>query len=112
ASSLVAQGLSDVEVRDNLLLIIAAADDPVTHLIGNTIRMLLVDSGVRARLATSSTLIAETVNTALWTDPPLQTLIGRYPVQDVPLGAAPGRAGLSLVLGFRAASLDRLAPRG
>ncbi|HLU99129.1 MAG TPA: cytochrome P450 [Thermobifida alba] len=112
ASSLVAQGLSDVEVRDNLLLIIAAADDPVTHLIGNTIRMLLVDSGVRARLATSSTLIAETVNTALWTDPPLQTLIGRYPVQDVRLVGAHVRAGDCLVLGFAAASLDLMARSG
>lgn len=106
ASVLVAQGLSDVEVRDNLLLIIAAADDPVTHLTGNTIRMLLTTPESRAALTTSPGLISEAVNTALWTTPPLQTLVGRYPVRDVELAGVPIRAGECLVLGFAAASLD------
>src|SRR5690606_23186999 len=60
----------------------------------------------RAALTTSPGLISEAVNTALWTTPPLQTLVGRYPVRDVELAGVPIRAGECLVLGFAAASLD------
>ncbi|GAB3209233.1 cytochrome P450 [Marinactinospora endophytica] len=117
ASHLVRSGLSDNEVRDNLALVIAAGHDPTAHLIGNAVRMLLTSPEVRQQMSPAHQ-ISETITTALWLDPPVPTVPGRYPVEDVELGGFRVRAGDCLVLGFgpvhaalldRAGSIDQLA---
>ncbi len=110
-SALVGQGLSDRETNDQLIMILAAADDPVTHLIGNTLRLLLTDRDARTTIGTTRTT-EEVINASLWEEPPLQMLPGRYALHPMTLGGMPIRPGDCFAMGFGPAHHQMLQVSG
>ncbi|MDA8369772.1 MAG: cytochrome P450 [Nocardiopsaceae bacterium] len=105
-SGLIAAGMDDAEVCGQVTTLISAGDEPVTQLIGNTLRMLLTDRTTRGEFQSAVSMINETVNTSLWRDPPFAMVVGRYPTRDVTIGQYHVRRGDCLVLGYGAAHAD------
>ncbi|PRX99672.1 cytochrome P450 [Allonocardiopsis opalescens] len=98
--------LTDAEVRDQLMLLFAAGHEPAKNAIANTLFMLLTKPEFRGALATSASLIRETLDQSMWLHPPLKCLISRYATRDVQLGGKEIRTGDALVLGFAPAHGD------
>jgi cytochrome P450 len=98
-------GLSDEEVIHQLMLIVAAANEPTADLISSAIRAVLSDPSVMsgAEASLSAAALDDVVNEVLWNDPPITNYPVIYPRVDVPIGG--GRvieAGTPVLLGFAA----------
>ncbi|WP_191268042.1 cytochrome P450 [Nocardiopsis terrae] len=97
--------LSDEEVIMQLLLLVAAANEPTANLISAGVRAVLADPNTAGGGAPSPTVLADTVDRVLWQDPPITNYPVIYPRTDVPIGG--GRtiqAGSPILLGFAAAN--------
>jgi cytochrome P450 len=98
-------GLSDEEVIMQLLLIIAAANEPTAVLIDAVLRAALADPSLRVPGGPSPAVLNDLVDRVLWRDPPMVNYPVIYPRVDVPLGG--GRvieAGSPILLAFAAAN--------
>lgn len=100
-------GLSDEEVIMQLLLVIAAANEPTSNLINAAIRAVLADPAASEGNAVllSDAALSELVDRVLWDDPPITNYPAIYPRVDIPVGG--GRvieAGSPILLGFAAAN--------
>ena len=98
--------LSEEEAAQQLMLILAAAHDPTSNLIGNAMRILLTDRTLRYELTSGQVLLQETLDQVLWLDPPFQTLAYRIALRDRRLGNVQVQAGDALILGFAPANAD------
>ena len=98
-------GLSDEEVIMQLLLVVAAANEPTANLIGSGIRAALADPDLPGDRAPSPTALTDIVDRVLWEDPPITNYPVIYPRADVTLDD--GRvieAGSPILLGFAASN--------
>ncbi|MDT0327081.1 cytochrome P450 [Nocardiopsis sp. DSM 44743] len=98
-------GLSDEEVIMQLLLIIAAANEPTAALIDSALRAVLADPALRTAGGASVAVLDDLMGRVLWRDPPITNYPVIYPRVDVPL--EDGRvieAGSPILLGFAAAN--------
>lgn len=98
--------LSDEEIVLDLLVVMAAAHQPTTYWIGNTIRLLLTDARFAISLSGGRASVGQALNDVLWQDTPTQNFIGRFAARDTRLGGQRVRAGDMLVLGLAAANSD------
>jgi cytochrome P450 len=99
-------GLTDEEVVQDLITVIAAAQQPTANWICNTLRLLLTDERFALNVSGGRLSVGEALNEVLWLDTPTQNFIGRWAVRDTQLGGRRIRAGDCLVLGFAAANTD------
>ncbi|MGW3508444.1 cytochrome P450 [Streptomyces sp. NPDC000994] len=99
-------GLSDEEIVQDLISVIAAAQQPTANWICNTLRLLLTDERFAMNVSGGRLSVGEALNEALWLDTPTQNFIGRWAVRDTQLGGRQIRAGDCLVLGLAAANTD------
>jgi cytochrome P450 len=99
-------GLTDEEVVQDLLTIMAAGRRPTADWIGNTLRLMLTDERFALTLSGGRRSVAQALAEVLWTDPPVQNVIGRWATRDTQLGGRQIRRGDCLVLGLAAASAD------
>ncbi|MGW2765937.1 cytochrome P450 [Streptomyces sp. NPDC001275] len=99
-------GLSDEEIVQDLISVIAAAQQPTANWICNTLRLLLTDERFAVNVSGGRLSVGEALNEALWLDTPTQNFIGRWAVRDTQLGGRQIRAGDCLVLGLAAANTD------
>jgi cytochrome P450 len=99
-------GLTDEEVVQDLISVIAAAQQPTANWIGNTLRLLLTDERFALNVSGGRLSVGEALNEVLWLDTPTQNFIGRWAVRDTQLGGRRIRAGDCLVLGLAAANTD------
>ncbi|WP_328466766.1 cytochrome P450 [Streptomyces sp. NBC_00448] len=99
-------GLTDEEVVQDLLTIMAAGRRPTADWIGNTLRLLLTDERFALTLSGGRRSISQALAEVLWTDPPVQNVIGRWATRDTQLGGRYIRRGDCLVLGLAAANAD------
>lgn len=99
-------GLSDEEVVQDLISIIAAAQQPTANWIGNTLRLLLADERFALNVSGGRVSVGDALNEVLWLDTPTQNFIGRWATRDTQLGGRHIRAGDCLVLGLAAANTD------
>lgn len=90
----------------DLLVVMAAAQQPTGNWIGNTLRLMLVDDQFSITLQGGRSSVAQALNEVLWQDTPTQNFIGRWPVRDCELGGHHIRKGDLLVLGLAAANTD------
>ncbi|WP_018658235.1 cytochrome P450 [Actinomadura flavalba] len=105
-------GLSEDEIVIDLLVVLAAAQQPVGNWIGNTLRLMLVDDRFSMSLQGGRGSITQALNEVLWETTPTQNFIGRWAVHDCMLGEQRIRRGDLLVLGFAAANTDpQVCPR-
>ncbi|MCN9244056.1 cytochrome P450 [Streptomyces sp. RY43-2] len=106
-------GLTDEEIVQDLISVIAAAQQPTANWICNTLRLLLTDERFAVNVSGGRLSVGEALNEALWLDTPTQNFIGRWAVRDTQLGGRQIRAGDCLVLGLAAANTDpQIWPEG
>ncbi|MEV7979504.1 cytochrome P450 [Streptomyces sp. NPDC086519] len=106
-------GLTDEEIVQDLISVIAAAQQPTANWIGNTLRLLLTDERFAVNVSGGRLSVGEALNEVLWLDTPTQNFIGRWATRDVQLGGRQIRAGDCLVLGLAAANTDpQIWPEG
>jgi cytochrome P450 len=99
-------GLTDDEILIDLLVVMAAAQQPTANWIGNALRLMLVDDKFSLSLQGGRSSASQALNEVLWKDTPTQNFIGRWAVQDCELGGQRIRKGDLLVLGLAAANAD------
>ncbi|MBO0808865.1 MAG: cytochrome P450, partial [Actinobacteria bacterium] len=99
-------GLTDDEIVIDLLVVLAAAQQPTANWIGNTLRLMLIDDQFSLTLQGGRSSVGQALNEVLWKDTPTQNFIGRWAVQDCELGGQRIRRGDLLVLGLAAANAD------
>ncbi|MFB7657865.1 MULTISPECIES: cytochrome P450 [unclassified Streptomyces] len=98
--------LTDEEIVQDLISVIAAAQQPTSNWICNTLRLLLTDERFAVNVSGGRLSVGDALNEVLWLDTPTQNFIGRWAVRDTQLGGRLIRAGDCLVLGFAAANTD------
>jgi len=105
-------GLTDEEIVTDLLVVMAAAQQPTANWIGNTLRLMLSDDQFSLTLQGGRSSVGQALNEVLWKDTPTQNFIGRWAVQDCELDGQRIRKGDLLVLGLAAANADPQAHPG
>ncbi|GGZ55433.1 cytochrome P450 [Streptomyces inusitatus] len=106
-------GLTDEEIVQDLISIIAAAQQPTANWICNSLRLLLTDDRFALNVSGGRLSVGQALNEVLWLDTPTQNFIGRWAVRDTQLGGRQIRAGDCLVLGLAAANTDpQIWPEG
>ncbi|GAA3980434.1 cytochrome P450 [Actinomadura viridis] len=99
-------GLTPDEVIIDLLVVMAAAQQPTGNWIGNTLRLMLVDDRFSMTLQGGRGSVGQALNQVLWEDTPTQNFIGRWAVHASELGGRRIDPGDLLVLGLAAANAD------
>ncbi|MFF1871095.1 cytochrome P450 [Kitasatospora herbaricolor] len=100
--------LTDDEVLHHLWLVMLTANESVTNLVANTLRVVLTDPRFRASLAGGLMTVPDAVEQVLWDEPPVMTCVGGYATTDTELGGRRIRAGDLLLLGLAAGNTDPL----
>ncbi|MEU6670943.1 cytochrome P450 [Streptomyces sp. NPDC046727] len=96
-------GLTDEELKDQLVMLMGAGVEPERNLIGNALLLLLSpDTSGRD----SGLLIEEALDHVLWNQTPIANYATHYPVQDVDLGGVVAEANTPVVISFAAANSD------
>ncbi|EFE71378.1 cytochrome P450 [Streptomyces viridosporus ATCC 14672] len=95
-------GLTDEELKDQLVMLMGAGVEPERNLIGNALVLLLSGAGGRQ----SGMLIEEALDHVLWNQTPIANYATHYPVQDVDLGGHVVEAGTPVVISFAGANSD------
>ncbi|MCA1216847.1 cytochrome P450 [Streptomyces sp. 8L] len=98
--------LSDEAVVQDVITVIAAAQQPTANWIGNSLRLLLTDDRFATTVAGGKLSVGQALNEVLWLDTPTQNFIGRWAVRDTQLGGRQIKAGDCVVMSFAAANTD------
>ncbi|MFD4570759.1 cytochrome P450 [Streptomyces sp. NPDC058417] len=105
--------LADEEIVQDLISVIAAAQQPTANWICNTLRLLLTDERFAVNVSGGRVSVGDALNEVLWLDTPTQNFIGRWAVRDTQLGGRLIREGDCVVLGLAAANTDpQIWPEG
>jgi cytochrome P450 len=96
-------GLTDEELKDQLVMLMGAGVEPERNLIGNALLLLLSPD---ASGRDSGLLVEEAIDHVLWNQAPIANYATHYPVQDVDLGGVVAEAGTPVVISFAAANTD------
>ncbi|MCD0485017.1 cytochrome P450 [Streptacidiphilus sp. ASG 303] len=99
-------GLTDEQIVQDLISVIAAAQQPTGNWIGNTLRLMLTDERFAVSLSGGRRSVGQALNEVLWEDTPTQNFIGRWAARDTELGGRRIRQGDLLILGLAAANTD------
>ena len=99
-------GLTPEEVTIDLLVVMAAAQQPTGNWIGNTLWLMLIDDQFSMELQGGRNSVDQALTQVLWENTPTQNFIGRWAVHGCRLGGRDIRAGDLLVLGLAAANGD------
>ncbi|MBP0460778.1 cytochrome P450 [Streptomyces montanisoli] len=106
-------GLTDEAAVQDIITVIAAAQQPTANWIGNSLRLLLTDDRFATTVAGGKLSVGQALNEVLWLDTPTQNFIGRWAVRDTQLGGRHIKAGDCLVMSFAAANTDpQMWPEG
>ena len=95
-------GLTDEELKDQLVLLMGAGIEPERNLIGSSLMLLLSGAGARE----SGMLIEEAMDHVLWNQTPIANYATHYPVRDVDLGGHVAEANTPVVISFAGANAD------
>jgi cytochrome P450 len=97
--------LSDVELQINLSALLIGGNLTTTDLIGNAVRLLLLNPGELDKLKADPGLINSVVEETLRYEPPVD-ITGRIASADMKVGGCPVRPHQSLLFSLRAANRD------
>jgi cytochrome P450 len=95
-------GLSDEELKDQLVMLMGAGFEPLRNLIGHALHLLLSEEGSGG----SGMLVEEAIDHILWNNPPIANYATHFPVQDVDLGGVIVGANTPVVISFAGANSD------
>ena len=79
-------GCADEEIVQDVIAVIAAAQQPTANWIGNTLRLMLTDDRFAVTLSGGRRSVTQALNEVLWEDTPTQNFIGRWAARDTQLG--------------------------
>ena len=97
--------LSDDELRINLSALLVGGNLTTTDLIGNAVRLLLLNPGELAKLKADPKLINAVVEETLRYEPPVD-ITGRVASADMEVGGCPVKQSQVLTLSLRGANRD------
>ena len=97
--------LSDDELRINLSALLVGGNLTTTDLIGNAVRLLLLNPAELAKLRADPHIVAAVVEEALRYEPPVD-ITGRIASAEMEVGGCPLHAGQALLMSLRAANRD------
>lgn len=97
--------LSDTEIRTNLLALLVGGNLTTTDLIGNGVRLFLLNPEQRAKLVSDPSLVPQAVEEILRYEGPVD-ITGRVLPEDREVGGCPMKKTESVMLGLRAANRD------
>jgi cytochrome P450 len=97
--------LNDDELRINLSALLVGGNLTTTDLIGNAVRLLLLNPAELAKLQSDPGIINAVVEEVLRYEPPVD-ITGRVASRDMEVGGCPVRTGQSLTVSLRAANRD------
>jgi cytochrome P450 len=97
--------LSDIELRINLSALLIGGNLTTTDLIGNAVRLLLLNPAELAKLKADPAIINAVVEEALRYEPPVD-ITGRIASHDMDVGGCPVKQKQSLTVFLRAANRD------
>jgi len=97
--------LSDDELRINLTALLVGGNLTTTDLIGNAVRLLLLNPAELAKLKADPGIINSVVEEVLRYEPPVD-ITGRIASGDVEVGGCPMHAGQAMTVSLRAANRD------
>jgi len=97
--------VSDIELQINLQALLVGGNLTTTDLIGNAVRLLLLNPGELAKLEADPKLINAVVEEALRYEPPVD-ITGRIASRDMEIGGCPVRQKQNLTLSLRSANRD------
>lgn len=95
-------GLTDEELKDQLVMLMGAGFEPLRNLIGHSLHLLLSEEGAGG----SGMLIEEAIDHILWNNPPIANYASHFPVQDVDLDGLIVEANSPVVISFAGANSD------
>ncbi|MFD6423225.1 cytochrome P450 [Streptomyces sp. NPDC060198] len=99
-------GLSDEELKDQLVMLMGAGVEPERNLIANALlAMLSGDQGQNGHRG-GGLLVEDAIDGVLWNNPPIANYATHYPVQDVDLNGMILLAGTPVLISFAAANSD------
>ena len=98
-------GLSDDELRINLSALLVGGNLTTTDLIGNAVRLLLLNPAELAKLRADPSIINAVVEEVLRYEPPVD-MTGRIAPEAMELAGCPLRSGQSLLVSLRGANRD------
>jgi cytochrome P450 len=97
--------LSDIEVQINLTALLIGGNLTTTDLIGNGVRLLLLNPDELAKLRADPEIINAVVEEILRYEPPVD-ITGRIASADMEVGGCPVKASQSMTFSLRAANRD------
>ena len=97
--------ISDIELRINLTALLIGGNLTTTDLIGNAVRLLLVNPAELAKLKADPGIINAVVEETLRYEPPVD-ITGRIASEDMEVGGCPVKASQSFTFFLRAANRD------
>jgi cytochrome P450 len=97
--------LSDADVAINLMALLVGGNLTTTDLIGNAVRLFMLNPDELAKLRADPGLIGAAVEEVLRYEPPVD-ITGRIASRDMQVGGCPVRARQSMVLSLRGANRD------
>lgn len=97
--------LSDDELRINLTALLVGGNLTTTDLIGNAVRLLLLNPAELAKLKADPGIINAVVEEVLRYEPPVD-ITGRIASGDMEVGGCPLHAGQAMTVSLRAANRD------
>jgi cytochrome P450 len=97
--------LSDIELQINLSALLIGGNLTTTDLIGNAVRLLLLNPGELAKLKADPGLISAVVEETLRYEPPVD-ITGRIASKDMQVGGCPVKPHQSMMFSLRAANRD------
>lgn len=97
--------LSDDELRINLTALLVGGNLTTTDLIGNAVRLLILNPGELAKLKADPGIINSVVEEVLRYEPPVD-ITGRIASGDIEVGGCPMHAGQAMTVVLRAANRD------
>ncbi len=97
--------VSDIELRINLSALLIGGNLTTTDLIGNAVRLLLLNPAELAKLKADPGIINSVVEEALRYEPPVD-VTGRVASHDMEIGGCPVKQKQSLTFFLRAANRD------
>ncbi|MFI4934801.1 MAG: cytochrome P450 [Caulobacterales bacterium] len=97
--------LSDSELRINLSALLIGGNLTTTDLIGNAVRLLLLNPAELAKVRADPSLISQVVEETLRFEPPVDST-ARIASSDMDVGGCPVKASQSLTFHLRAANRD------
>ncbi|WP_328540059.1 cytochrome P450 [Streptomyces sp. NBC_00344] len=97
-------GLSDEEVIPQIVLTMAAGNEPLGNLIGNALSRMLSDDRYYSTLSGGALTAQDAINEVLWNDPPMANYSAHYPRRDVFFHGTWVRAGQLVLVSYAAAN--------